>query len=239
MNSQLKCLAKLTSIGAVGVSLFILGLEIPFPFPPPGLSLSTLFSGKHLPLLAASLLPAIFISTIVHLGRRLKSIRSVSEHPLYLPAFCFAMAALFWIVVAAYGKADMATLASSGWLFSVKPQNHRSSTAAAWDYWALFDFAKVEWRVLPATMKDVALLVAVGALSLPIFASAAAVDLDVPEHDMNRDFLGHGIANVLSGAGLALPALMVCVAPGSLVTRLTLPDLLKHPVLQARKRRPW
>jgi MFS superfamily sulfate permease-like transporter len=202
----------LTCTGAVGVSLFLLGLEIPFPPFSPHLSFNTLFGTNHLPLLAASLLPALFISLTARVGFFFKDSSKLTKHPLYMPTFCFGIAAVFWIVVAARGDTDMETLASSGWLFSTKTEHRNPSTikTADWNYWALFDLHRVDWTVLPSIIGDMALLVAIGALSLPIFALAAATELNVPEHNMNHELIGHGVANIFTGGLGGLPAMMVC-----------------------------
>jgi hypothetical protein len=73
----------------------------------------------------------------------------------------------------------------------------------------LFDLTMVEWRAISSGVRDIILLVVIGSLSLPIFASAAALELKVPEFSMNQELLGHGISNVVSGAIGALPNLFV------------------------------
>ncbi|RYN62681.1 hypothetical protein AA0117_g12904 [Alternaria alternata] len=67
----------------------------------------------------------------------------------------------------------------------------------------------VEWRALSAGIGDVLMLVLIGALSLPIFASEAALDWGKGDHSMNHEFVGHGISNTVAGAVGALPNLFV------------------------------
>lgn len=69
----------------------------------------------------------------------------------------------------------------------------------------------VEWRALSAGIGDVLMLVLIGALSLPIFASEAALDWGKGDHSMNHEFVGHGISNTVAGAVGALPNLFVGV----------------------------
>jgi MFS superfamily sulfate permease-like transporter len=94
-------------------------------------------------------------------------------------------------------------------LFASERSLTQATAAAEWDYWALFDFNKVEWRALTAGTRDIAMLVLIGALSLPIFSSAAALEWGGPDHSMNHEFVGHGISNTVAGAMGALPNLFV------------------------------
>jgi MFS superfamily sulfate permease-like transporter len=197
---------KLTAIGAVGVSLFLLGLEITLPRTSPHLSFNILFEKTHLPLLAASLGSAIFLSLSTRLAYFPSLIRNST---LYIPLFCCAVGGIFWIVVAARSPISMKGLVSAGWLFAAEEGPQRALEAAEWDYWILFDFGKVEWRALSAGIRDIILLVLIGALSLPIFTSAAALEFNVPNYNLNHDFVGHGISNVVAGAIGALPNLFV------------------------------
>lgn len=121
------------------------------------------------------------------------------------------MAGIFWLVAAACGNTSMQQLASAGWLFTSEHNTTQSTATPEWDYWALFDFKKMEWRALSAGIRDILLLVLIGALSLPIFASAAALEWGGSDHSMNHEFVGHGISNTIAGAIGALPNLFVSV----------------------------
>jgi MFS superfamily sulfate permease-like transporter len=197
---------KLTTTGAVGVSLFLQGLEITLPRTSPHLSFNTLFEKTHLPLLAASLGPAIFLS----LSTRLSCFPSlIRNSTLYVPLFCCAVGGIFWVVVAACSRVTIKGLASAGWLFAAEEGSQHAPAVAEWDYWTLFDFGKVQWRALSAGIRDIILLVLIGTLSLPIFTSAAALEFNLPNYNLNHDFVGHGISNVVAGAIGALPNLFV------------------------------
>jgi MFS superfamily sulfate permease-like transporter len=196
-------------IGAVGVTLFLLGLEITLPFSSPHLSFSSLFNKAHLPLLAASLGPAALLSLSTRLSCLDRLPSKPTKHPLYIPLFCCAVAGVFWLVVVACEDTSIQGLASAGWLFMSEQGPTQATSAAEWDYWTLFNFSKVEWRALSAGIRDILLLVLIGALSLPIFASAAAQEWGEPDHSMNHEFVGHGISNTVAGAMGALPNLLV------------------------------
>jgi MFS superfamily sulfate permease-like transporter len=194
--------------GAVGVSLCIFALEVTFPEPSPHLTFANIFSIKHLPLLTASVLPAVLICIFHHINLLGKLLNGFPSYPLYLPACCFAITAIFWTIVAA-NNISAKTLESAGWLFKAKAYHTSTLSVASWNYWRLFDFAKVEWGALSATFGDMVLLVLVGVLTLPIYVSISVIDLKASDHSMNHDFVGHGVANVLIGLMGTLPAIMV------------------------------
>jgi MFS superfamily sulfate permease-like transporter len=226
-------LYKLTATGAVGVSLFLLGLEITLPRSSPHLSFNTLSGRTHLPLLVASLGPAIFLSLSTRLSYFPSLIRNST---LYIPLYCCAVGGIFWIVVAASSRISMKGLASAGWLFTAEEGPQHSLEATEWDYWTLFDFGKLEWRALSAGIRDIILLVLIGALSLPIFTSAAALEFNVP-NNLNHDFVGHGISNVVAGAIGALPNLFVHRTTSRKTScRLRKLGLFQHPVFRTCRR---
>ena len=209
--SQYVAATLLTITGAVGVSLFRVGLEVTLPPTSSHLSFSTLFASSHLPLLAASVVSATFLllTTRVAVLKENWLTKNLTQHPLYIPLFCVAVASVFWIVVAARGDTDLGSLANNGWLFMAQGTRRHAMGTSDWNYWMLFDLTMVEWRAISSGVRDIILLVVIGSLSLPIFASAAALELKVPEFSMNQELLGHGISNVVSGAIGALPNLFV------------------------------
>jgi MFS superfamily sulfate permease-like transporter len=201
----------LTTTGAVGVSLFLVGLEVTLPPGSPHLSFSTLFANSHLPLFATSAVPAMWLSMTTRFAvfKDYRLTKNLTQHPLYIPLFCFAVASIFWIVVTACGDIDRESLATNGWLFMANLNPQHATATSVWNYWRLFNFTKVEWRAISAGVRDIVLLVFIGSLSLPIFASAAALEVEVSKFSMNQELLGHGISNVVSGAFGTLPNLIV------------------------------
>lgn len=169
-----------------------------------------LFSGDHLPLFVSSVSPALFLFLSTRAELLLRLSKGVTGHPLYLPLFCLAIAAVFWLVVAASGHANsgaLAGLTAAGWLFAV--EDGRLSMTH-WNYWALFDFSRVRWNAMSPIVADIGLLVVLGALSLSIFAPATALSLGVSSYDMDREFLGHSVSNLLAGVAGTVPNLLVC-----------------------------
>ena len=186
------------------------------------ITLGGLFARGHLPLLAASLLPAVILTISSHLGPKLLGhAKKVTRHALYLPSFCIAVAVVFWVVVIIEGSTDIKRLASAGWLFAVDTQRGPPSAAQAWNYWSLFDFSRVEWRAIVSVLSHVALLVVVGALSLPVLTPLIASEWTQQlsrEHqelpaaasfDINREFFAHALSNVASAASGSLPNMVV------------------------------
>lgn len=185
------------------------------------ITLRGLFGRGHLPLLAASVLPAVFLSVSTRVGSRLRRLRKVTQHALYIPSFCIAVAIVFWIVVAISGTTDTKRLASAGWLFAVDARREPPVTTQTWNYWALFNFSLIEWRALAPVLSHIFLLVVVGALSLPVLAPLVAEEAAQQllrekreasatlSFDVGLEFLGHALSNIASAIAGALPNMVV------------------------------
>ncbi|KAF3490577.1 sulfate transporter [Arthroderma uncinatum] len=194
-------------IGAIGISLFELSLQLTLPP-----TASEMISKEHMPLLIASVLPAAFLVISLRLKSLAKLTGGFTEHAMYVPAFVFTVAGIFWVVVAAQGKANaegMEDLASQGWLFSLTASSSPATGSASWNYWRLFDFSMVQWSALNAATQNIVLLVVIGVVNLPVFIPAMAMMLDEPQYSMNWELIGHGISNLLAGATGSLPNLVV------------------------------
>ena len=90
-----------------------------------------------------------------------------------------------------------------------------TSTAAqhqAWNYWATFDFPLVQWSDLTAAIQDIILLVFIGVLNLPIYIPVMALTSVVSKYDMDHEFLGHGVSNIVAGAVGTIPNLVVHIS---------------------------
>jgi hypothetical protein len=132
------------AIGAIGVSLFVLGLALPFPPSSQPLSLLTagsiLFARSHLALLAASFLPAFILSVSLRSRHIERWTRGLVRSAYYVPVYLLLMPAVFWIAVKA-GKFSKEFLIATGWLFRVEITSTSSEAVVSnWNYWALFDF---------------------------------------------------------------------------------------------------
>ncbi|KAJ7681992.1 sulfate transporter family-domain-containing protein [Mycena polygramma] len=199
------------AIGAIGVSLFVLGLGLPFPPSETPLSLgnvrSTLFDQSHLGILAASFFPAFVLSVTLRSQAIAKWTRGLIRSAYYIPVYLLCIPAVFWIIARSLHFSNQELIAK-GWLFTVDSASTSSAgIAASWNYWTLFNFKLIEWRAVKSAIQNIVLLVVIGVLNLPIFVPSLAFSLDVA-YDMNHELIGQGAANILAGALGTLPNIL-------------------------------
>jgi MFS superfamily sulfate permease-like transporter len=200
------------AIGGIGVALFILGLELMLPESSPPLTLPTagsvLFNSTHLPLLAVSFFPALLLSVSKRSQRLERWTFGASTNVYFIPVCLCAIPFIFWVIVAPMNIPNE-TLVRNGWLFRVDlSASEQSGIGTGWIYWREFDFPKVEWWAIKSATTNMALLVVIGVLNLPIFVPALAYKLNVP-YDMDHEFLGQGVANLLAGLAGTVPNILV------------------------------
>ena len=139
--------------------------------------------------------------------------RGFTDHALYIPIYVLFITGVFWGVVAGIGAANpngMAHLASLGWLFTVEESiREQSGVGNSWNYWSLFNFSMVQWSAMAGAIQNIALLVIIGVLNLPIYIPSMALVLDMPGYNMNHEFFGHGASNLLAGVLGTVPNLVV------------------------------
>jgi len=202
-------------IGGIGVSLFVLGIGLPFPRSSPGLSLSSagqiLFAVDHLGLLSASCVPALFLSLSLRSNFLRRMTLGGTNHAYYVPLFFLFLPIVFWITVASLHKANskgMTTLVNHGWLFEIESSAKHGGIGNSWLYWKLFDFTKVEPRAFKSAIKNIVLVVVIGVLNLPIYVPALGLALKV-KVNTNHEFIGQGVANILAGVAGTAPNILV------------------------------
>lgn len=203
-------------IGGIGVSLFVLGLALPFPPSSPPLTFSSvgseLFGFGHLGLLFASCGPALFLSFSIRSDFIRRWTYGKSQHAYYIPLYFVFIPIIFWVTVICLQRTNGAgrdTLVNSGWLFDVDlPNKGAADIGLDWVYWTLFDFTSVEIYALKAAVTNIVLLVVIGVLNLPIYVPALGSSLGVSVN-MNHEFIGQGIANVLAGLAGTVPNILV------------------------------
>ncbi|KAL8899964.1 MAG: hypothetical protein Q9207_005925 [Kuettlingeria erythrocarpa] len=99
-------------------------------------------------------------------------------------------------------------LVTTGWLFKIeKTDQSLYGAGPSWVYWRLFDFKNVEVRALKAAATNIVLLVIIGVLNLPIYVPALGYSLRVPVN-MNHEFIGQGVANLVAGLAGTVPNIM-------------------------------
>ncbi len=110
------------AIGAIGLSLFILGLGLMLPPSSPALTLSSassvLFNSSYLPLLVASFFPALILSVSTRSQLINRWTRGMVQNAYYVPCYLFSIPLIFWIIVGAL-HCPRDTLVANGWLFRV------------------------------------------------------------------------------------------------------------------------
>ncbi|KAJ6459190.1 hypothetical protein C8R47DRAFT_1226728 [Mycena vitilis] len=181
------------AIGAIGVSMFILGLGLPFPPSAPPLELSnvasTLFAKSHLGLLAVSFFPPFILYTALAVHRALDA-RGHSLSVLRL------------------GLSALYPSLATGWLFTVDSvSSSPAALVASWNYWTLFDSHSIEWRAVKSAIQTIVLLVVIGVLNLPIYVPTLAFTLDV-SYDMNHERLGQAAGNIFAGIVGTVPNIL-------------------------------
>ncbi|KAF7327188.1 hypothetical protein MKEN_00295900 [Mycena kentingensis (nom. inval.)] len=198
------------AIGAIGLSLCILGLEIPIPLSAEPLTLrnaaTRLFSPTHIGILAASAIPALLLSVALRARSVEVATRGRVRSAYCVPLYLLVIPVVFWAVVAAR-RIPMRELAELGWLFTVEKTVEPDVLVAGWNYWALYDFTLVEWWTLKSATKNIVLLVVIGILNLPIYVPTLAFTLDC-SYDMNYELLGQGLGNIVSGIAGSVPNLI-------------------------------
>ncbi|KAH9985937.1 hypothetical protein F4779DRAFT_632465 [Xylariaceae sp. FL0662B] len=205
------------AIGGIGVSLFVLGLELTLPSGDGhSLTLSNagpvLFSEDHVPLLVASLLPIVFMCFSIRSDTLNRLTRGAVQHPYYVPLYFLGIGALFWIIVGGLGIeriGGLHGLAERGWLFRTGEalDSGNVNLREALNYWSLFNFSLVDMSAFSHAVTNFVLLVVIGVLNLPVYVPALALSLDVP-YSMNHELIGQGAANILAGACGSLPNIL-------------------------------
>ena len=119
---------------------------------------------------------------------------------------------VFWITVSILHKTNgtgMDILVEKGWLFGVNfSAKRQAGIGRAWVYWTLFDFSKVDLHALKNAATNIVLLVVIGVLNLSIYVPALGSSLGVSVN-MNHEFFGQGVANVLAGLAGTVPNILV------------------------------
>ncbi|QDS74427.1 hypothetical protein FKW77_006102 [Venturia effusa] len=176
-------------IGGVGVFLFLTGLEVSA-----GLTigedgwtsevLNGLVSGPIIPLWITPLTLAVLLMVIRH----------YLTHPIVLPAFFIAVVGIFYIVVAAVPNLHLPALREAGWVFAAP-----EAGVPFWHFYTYYNFKIVDWTALCQTIPTMFALSFFGIIHVPINVPALGIAVQEDDVNINRELLGHGISNMLSG----------------------------------------
>ena len=167
---------------------------------------------NHLGLLFASCGPAFLLSISLRSISLRRCTFGIPQHAYYIPFYLLLIPILFWITIAGLqytDKAGMDMLVRNGWLFSIDDSvKTQSGIGSAWIYWTLFDFSKVDLHALKNATTNIILLVVIGVLNLPIYVPALGSSLGISVN-MNHEFIGQGVANILAGLAGTVPNILV------------------------------
>jgi MFS superfamily sulfate permease-like transporter len=205
------------AVGSIGVGLLLSSLDLTLPESSPELTWATagetVFATEHLPLFFTTV--ACGVTLFVSAKTKFMSdiTKGATASSVYIPAFTALVAAFFWVVVAAAGQATpegMRSLQEAGWLFTTSHQSPTLATALKTSHYAaLFDFSKVQWSALGSAAGEIATVVIIGVLNLPIATAALAKDPDLPRLNVDREMFGSAAGNLLAGAAGSVPNLIV------------------------------
>lgn len=99
-----------SSIGAIGLSVSLLGLELTLLTNATSLTWTSfprvLFQRDHIPLLLVSVLPAAVLSIFQRSDWMNRKTCGAPRHTLFVPGVVMAVSALYWIIIASTGRAD-------------------------------------------------------------------------------------------------------------------------------------
>ncbi|KAI8823013.1 sulfate transporter family-domain-containing protein [Fimicolochytrium jonesii] len=123
----------------------------------------------------------------------LKLMQRRIHHALFVPIFYVCIPILFYIIVF-IGRFSIEDVRSAGWLISLP----EGPPAKFYEFWTYFDFGVVDWGAIPATIPTQLALAFFGILHVPINVPALAVSTH-QDVDLNRELIGHGVSNLVSG----------------------------------------
>ncbi|TEB26440.1 hypothetical protein FA13DRAFT_1756329 [Coprinellus micaceus] len=187
-------------IGGVGVFLIVTGFAVSMGIPDDDFTftletLRKMFLETHS--LILWLLP-LFLAVL------LRAITHKYHHQLIFPLYFIIIPFLFYIAVAA-GQLDLTVLRKTGWLFDV------ATTGESWyHFYTYLKFENIWWSALWATMPTQFALLFFNILHPPLNVPALAVSLD-QDIDTNKELVGHGYSNILSGLVGSVPNYLVYV----------------------------
>ncbi|WFD34056.1 hypothetical protein MCUN1_000884 [Malassezia cuniculi] len=216
------------ALGAIGLSLFLSGFDVTqrSTFEWNAQYIRGLFTSTGTPVMFCALCGMIVLCTGVRIKRpetpppRWKTswhrritwdLRKHISNSFFVPGFIIVSAIAFWIGAGA-SRRSLMDLENSHWLFAhVPPDATIGSRMQFYEFWMLYDFKIIRWDAIRSIFVDIIILVIIGAINLPIYYPALRESLPKTPRTatIQKEFLGHGISNILSGAVGSLPNLIV------------------------------
>lgn len=217
------------ALGAIGLSLFISGFEVAqrASFEWTAEYFRTLFTSNSMPVTVCALILTFLLCTSIRIKRYESSSRPrwnaswwrrlvwegrrICSDPFFTPAFVLAAGFVFWVAALA-SKRSLSNLVQHHWLFMEVPKNATfGDRMRFYEFWGLFNFKIVRWGAMRQAVVEIILLIIIGMLNLPIYYPTLRDTLpDVPRNaSIKKEFIGHGIANLITGFCGTLPCLVV------------------------------
>ncbi|KAJ3167835.1 hypothetical protein HDU87_001428 [Geranomyces variabilis] len=183
------------TIAAIGFQLFVMAVETTSSISSSWTTayVRQLFESSIIQVVAPGVLSAALLSVLV---------RKI-DHPLLIPGYFTLIVGLFYICAFAKGR-SMDSLRHDHWLFEVT-----TADKPFFEFYRDLKFHDVDWSSIPSVLGQIVLLVIIGVLHPPIYVPALAASLSVPRFDMNLEFIGHGISNLIAGACGTAPNYLV------------------------------
>lgn len=192
-------------IGGVGVFLILTGLTVSTRLPSDALDPPTLETLRYFAFNVHAL--AQWIPPLI-LAILLRVITTRWKHQLLFPIYFLVIPTVFYIVVVA-ADLDFDALRKDGWLFE-SAQGSGDSEDKWYGFYSYFDLELIRWTPIWKTLPTQFALLFFNILHPPLNVPSLSVSLD-QDIDTNRELVGHGYSNILSGLFGTVPNYLVYV----------------------------
>ncbi|KOS15563.1 sulfate transporter family protein [Malassezia pachydermatis] len=217
------------ALGAIGLSLFLSGFDVAqrSSFEWSGTYIKSMFTGPGMPVTVTSLIVTLFLAIGVRVKKKDSAtqprwstawmrritweLRRVCSNSFFTPGYTIAVGIIFWIAALA-SRQSMQSLVDHHWLFMKVPEGESvTERMKFYEFWGLFKFGLIRWHAMQTVLVEMIVLIIIGALNLPIYYPTLRENLPhVPRTaSIQREFIGHGIANLVTGLCGTLPCLIV------------------------------
>ncbi|PKI84580.1 hypothetical protein MVES_001756 [Malassezia vespertilionis] len=216
------------ALGAIGLSLFLSGFEVTqrSTFSWDLNYIRGLFTNLAMPVTVVALVLTVVLCICVRIKKQSgtrpnwqNSLRkrivwdvcALFSNPFFTPTFFLLTGIVFWIAAIGRGVSTE-SLKNHHWVFvHVPPEEPLLDRMRFYEFWQLFNFRLVRWDAIRQCIVEIVVLVIIGAINLPIYYPALRDQLpNVPRNTtIQRELIGHGVTNLLSGLTGSLPNMIV------------------------------
>ncbi|ODV63022.1 Vsb1p ASCRUDRAFT_31821, partial [Ascoidea rubescens DSM 1968] len=181
-------------IGGVGYFLIMTGFEVTSKLPNNihyNLeTLKLLFSGLYF--VRWSL--AVLVTVLLILLQKFNKV--LSKSAIFLPCYFILIFLLFHLLVLIIPSWSLSKSRELGFVFDIDTSTNNSSW---YSFYSLYKFSKVDWLLILQELPTMLALTFFGILHVPINIPALAVSTKNDEIDIDKELIGHGVSNILSG----------------------------------------